>query len=223
MSNATTSAFIAALAESKAEAPEAEAPKAQGYGSKLDAALAKTAEKDREKRQVARARVNREEKLEASHAKGEEMPLDEAISAYMRAADGELMAGKTIIAAITQVLDYKGWADMTSATSTGNLRGVWERREEIRKGISRRAFLAGHSNRDSHWSRLCKLQRDHLSGGVKDTKEPKPVSTVAKAMLTSLYRKYEKIEDPSEAELVIGRKFGEMLIADFKVDLSTIK
>jgi len=207
----------------KAEAPKAEAPKAQGFGSKLDEAKAKTEEKDREKKQVARARVNREEKLKSAYAKGEGMTLGEAIDGFMRSADNELMAGQTAIAAITQVLGYEGWADMTNAGSNGNLAPVWARREEIRKGIARRAFLAGHANKDMPWSRLCRLQREYLSGGNKNTREPKPVSTVAKAMLTSLYRKYERIEEPTEAELAIGRKVGQMLIADFKVDLSTIK
>lgn len=218
MSKSNEAASVAAM-NASVETPKVEAPTT--FGSKLDAAKKTTEEKDREKKQVARARERLEERLDAAYAKGEGMTLDAAIDLFMRTADNELYSGKAAIAAITTDLGYEGWADMTAATSTGSLRSVWERRELIRKAIARKAFLAGHANKDSRWSRLCKIMRDHL--GDKGTREPKPIAAVAKTVIVSLYKKYEKIENPSEAQLAIGMKLGQMLIADFKVDLSTIK
>ena len=235
MTNATTSAFVAAMAESKAEAPKAEAPKAeapkaQGFGSKLDEAKAKTEAKEALMRSVAKIQVKDASQLEKAL---EEEILEQSIHAFAH----EFKKGESKAAIVwTQIrkdLETRFglseeqssiWYTYTSANCRGNERGIWERLEYIRKEVQAAAKSRGVDGVDMPWKHIRdygRRQKAKETGGTPRTS--KPLDERQKKLLTTLYTAGMKEERPTDLEFEVNDAIGLILRDKFKLVLADLE
>ena len=92
--------------------------------------------------------------------------------------------------------------------------------EERKRCSSDYAAKYGEEGKNMPWSRAKAIAK-----GMREGSEPragKPLDETQKAVLTSLYKKAMKEERPTEAELAVNDAIGRLLIAAFKIDLSTL-
>lgn len=92
--------------------------------------------------------------------------------------------------------------------------------EERKRCQADYAAKYGAEGQNMPWSRAKKIAKALREGS--EPRAGKPLDETQKATLTALYKKAMKEERPTEAELAVNDAIGRLLIAAFKIDLSTL-
>jgi len=121
---------------------------------------------------------------------------------------------------IAEETGMRDWPTLTAANARGNERAVWDKLEELRKIVYKAADERGLVNKDKPWSDIKAIWKKANPDSVK--REAKSVETRYKASYIALYKAGMKEQRPTERELELNRETGRLLMAFWKVDLSTL-
>jgi len=168
-------------------------------------------------RKAAAVKAQNDKSVEALIAK---LTANEAMTAYVR--DYGKMEGMARVMAhkIADETGMRDWYTLTSANARGNERAVWDKLEELRKIVEAAAEAKGLSNKYAPWAAIKKIAK---AGDPNSTKrEAKALQVIQKNGLTALYKSGMREQRPTEGELSVNDQIGRLLIAAFKVDLSTL-
>ena len=92
--------------------------------------------------------------------------------------------------------------------------------EERKRCAAEYATKYGEEGKNMPWSRAKAIAKALREGG--EPRPAKPLDVKQKATLTSLYKACMKEERATEQELQVNDAIGRILIAAFKIDLSTL-
>lgn len=132
-------------------------------------------------------------------------------------------AGSRVYALKLEETFGKDWFTWSAANArTDNEKALFAAIEQERKACQARSLERGLSNRDKAWSEAKKISRDRLYGEQGRTPNAKSLDKVQLEVLTKLYKKAMREERPTDEELNVNAKVGELLVTYFKVDLSKL-
>ena len=149
------------------------------------------------------------------------LTTNQALHKYVFDHDRMASSARVMFHKIAQETGMRDWHTLTSANARGNERAVWDKLEEMRKIMQAAAKAKNpNGNIDKPWSDCKAIGRQDNPDSVR--REGKSIETRYKLQMTALYRAGMKEQRMTERELAINADAGRMLIAYWKIDLSTL-
>ena len=147
------------------------------------------------------------------------LTTNEALYAYVNSQDKMQGLARVMFHKIADETGMRDWPTLSAANARGNERAVWDKLEEMRKIMQAASEAKGLVNKDKPWSDIKAIWKKANPDSVK--REAKALEVKQKNGLVALYKAGMKEQRPTEGELSVNDQIGRLLVAAFKVDLST--
>ena len=183
------------------------------------------ADKAKFKANAAKLKAKRDAAMKAKNDKSVEVTLaklttNDALHAYVNSQDKMQGLARVMFHKIADETGMRDWPTLTAANARGNERAVWDKLEEMRKIMQSASEAKGLVNKDKPWSDIKAIWKKANPDSVK--REAKALEVKQKNGLVALYKAGMKEQRPTEGELSVNDQIGRLLVAAFKVDLSTL-